>query len=176
MSVLRINTSAAVGELDFSKPPPTPRRLPSLPQSGPASRPRPRPLPPIPRALACKKCQSLVTSVSLLLPLESIPVHSRAFRGFSNRVSLFTEIQNVRLSPPKVRLMSSGAHTVQELCCVKCSCYLGFKILRAHERSERWKEGHYLLELEKLAARLDNYRPRIPYRRHISSDSEDSIS
>ncbi|THU87703.1 hypothetical protein K435DRAFT_711169 [Dendrothele bispora CBS 962.96] len=174
MSVLSVNTSAAVGEPDFSKPPSTPRRLPSIPQERPIS--RPRPLPPIPRALACKKCKTPVTSVSLIFPLESIPLQSRAFRGFSNRVCLFTEIHNAQLWSPKVRLMASGAHTVQELSCAKCSCYLGFKILRAHDRSERWKEGHYLLELEKLAARSDIFCPRIPHRRHVSSDSEESSS
>ncbi|ESK97175.1 yippee zinc-binding protein moh1 [Moniliophthora roreri MCA 2997] len=181
MSLSDIQKLAAAGELDFlSKPPSTPRsprRLPSLPRERPVS--VSRPLPPAPHSLACKKCRTNVTSISLLLPLEAIPPNSRAFRGFSGKASLFTEMSNVRLSPPKVRLMATGAHTMQEINCAKCAGYLGWKINRAHERSEVWKEGHYLLELENLhATRLEVAIPRSPplprMRRHVSSDSEDS--
>jgi len=41
---------------------------------------------------------------------------------------------------------------MQEITCASCSSYLGWKIVRAHNRSERWKEGHHLLELELLHA------------------------
>lgn len=58
-----------LGELDLlSKPPDSPRRLPSVPKERPSS----RPLPPIPRALACKECMTVITSISLLLPLEAV--------------------------------------------------------------------------------------------------------
>ncbi|EEB95592.1 hypothetical protein MPER_05412, partial [Moniliophthora perniciosa FA553] len=84
-------------------------------------------------------------------------------QGFSGKASLFTEMNNVRLSPPKVRLMATGAHTMQEINCAKCAGYLGWKINRAHERSETWKEGNYLLELENLyATRLEAAIPRSP--------------
>lgn len=46
--------------------------------------------------------------------------------------------------------MDTGAHTIQELTCTTCSSYLGWKIVRAHEFPEKWKEGNYLLELELL--------------------------
>jgi hypothetical protein len=41
---------------------------------------------------------------------------------------------------------------MQEITCSQCSTYLGWKIIRAHEHPERWKEGHCLLELECLKA------------------------
>jgi hypothetical protein len=34
--------------------------------------------------------------------------------------------------------------------CAKCSAYLGWKIVKAHERTEKWKEGKWLMELENL--------------------------
>ncbi|KAF9268890.1 hypothetical protein L218DRAFT_970140 [Marasmius fiardii PR-910] len=159
----------ATGEPDFLSKPPSPRRLPSLPRERPVS--YSRPLPPVPRTLSCKKCHSRVTSISFLLPLEAIPQNSRAFRGFSGKASLFTEIHHVRLAAPRVRLMATGAHTMQEITCLHCSSYLGWKINRAHDRSEQWKEGHYLLELENLLAEMSSPRIRDD---SSSSDSDDS--
>jgi hypothetical protein len=57
----------------------------------------------------------------------------------------------------------------QEITCTTCTAYLGYKILRAFEKTETWKESRFLLEL----AELEN-----PYRPDAigldSSDSEDS--
>jgi hypothetical protein len=46
--------------------------------------------------------------------------------------------------------MTSGAYTIQEIICVGCDSYLGWKMIQAHERAERWKEGKHILELEFL--------------------------
>ena len=91
---------------------------------------------------------------------------------------IVTRSRNVTLSTPRVRLMNSGAHTMQELTCSKCSTYLGWKINKAFEESERWKEGHYLMELENLCARMDpsaSPRPRHPPRPASSSSDESSL-
>ena len=52
--------------------------------------------------------------------------------------------------------MTTGAHTMQELTCSGCTTYVGWKIVRAHDKSESWKDGNFLLELEQLL--LDNNR------------------
>ncbi|KIY73042.1 hypothetical protein CYLTODRAFT_334782, partial [Cylindrobasidium torrendii FP15055 ss-10] len=111
-----------------------------------------RPLPPIPRLLNCKECRSEITCMAHLLPLSKIPQNSRAFRGFNGKASLFTDayVNHLNLSSPAVHLMSSGAHTMQELSCKSCRTYVGWYIVRAHNSSEKWKEGCYLLELENL--------------------------
>lgn len=62
---------------------------------------------------------------------------------------------------------------MQEISCSLCSTYLGWKIVRAHERSERWKEGHCLLELEGLAGGNEG---NIPLALDSLSDSEDDSS
>lgn len=46
--------------------------------------------------------------------------------------------------------MDTGAHTVQDVVCSVCSTTLGWKIVRAHEWPEKWKEGNIVLELELL--------------------------
>lgn len=57
---------------------------------------------------------------------------------------------NVRYDRPSIQLMTSGAYTIQEIMCLRCSSYLGWKMIHAHERTERWKEGKHILELEFL--------------------------
>lgn len=74
--------------------------------------------------------------------------------------------------------MATGAHTMQEITCGTCSTYLGWKIVRAHESSETWKEGHSLLELENLRLQsdlADTLNPS-PNPRRTSSSSSGSES
>ncbi|KIM40115.1 hypothetical protein M413DRAFT_446269 [Hebeloma cylindrosporum] len=148
-----------------------PRRLPAPPKS---SKRISRPLPKIPRALVCKGCGTCITSHNVLLPASSIPPDSRSFKGFSGKASLFTETYNVVLAKPGVQLMATGAHTMQEITCATCSTYLGWKIVRAHEASESWKDGHSLLELEKLFLQTDVLNDDPAYPRRTSSSGSDS--
>ncbi|KAH9485380.1 Protein yippee-like [Psilocybe cubensis] len=139
----------------------TPRRLPATPPESVQAKRISRPLPKIPRAL--------------------IPPDSRTFRGFSGKASLFTETQNVFLAKAGVQLMATGAHTMQEITCANCSFYLGWKIVRAHESSESWKDGHSLLELENLFLQSDltgslSIPPPNPRRTSTGSNSDTSDS
>jgi Yippee zinc-binding/DNA-binding /Mis18, centromere assembly len=51
---------------------------------------------------------------------------------------------------PSVQLMVTGAYTIQEMSCKNCDAYLGWRMIRAHEPDEKWKEGKYILELRFL--------------------------
>jgi hypothetical protein len=46
--------------------------------------------------------------------------------------------------------MRSGGFMVQELECQDCATVLGWKVIKAFERSEKWKENGFLLELDLL--------------------------
>jgi hypothetical protein len=98
-----------------------------------------------------------VSAFSDLFPLITFPwnLHhvqrTRADDGFFVLPSFRT---NVRYDRPSIQLMTSGAYTIQEIMCQGCSSYLGWKMIHAHERSERWKEGKHVLELEFLEERL----------------------
>lgn len=71
--------------------------------------------------------------------------------------------------------MATGAHTMQEITCGTCCEYLGWKIIRAHEKSESWKDGNCLLELENLNTQPDPLMPD-PTPRRRSSDSGSDYS
>jgi hypothetical protein len=125
-------------------------------------------------------------------PSPQLPPHSRSFRGFSGKASLFTETYvpscsvrfstkfntllryNVKVGKPSVQLMTTGAHTLSEIQCGSCFTYVGWKIVRAHEETERWKEGKFLLELEHLDAQPDPVAPlnfRLQKRSSTDTDS-----
>ena len=73
--------------------------------------------------------------------------------------------------------MATGAHTMQEITCGTCSEYLGWKIIRAHEKSESWKDGNCLLELENLNVQSDSLKPESPTpRRRFSASGSDYSS
>ncbi|KAF9501493.1 hypothetical protein BDN71DRAFT_1549814 [Pleurotus eryngii] len=137
---------------------------------------RRRPLPLIPHPLSCKSCRSCITSVDVILPQAEIP-NSRGFKGFAGKASLFSEVYHITLSKPGVHLMSTGAHTMQEIVCSTCDAYLGWKIVKAHSRSERWKEGYNMLELEKLhCGKVEAQLVQAALRPRIRSDSDSDDS
>ncbi|TFK44718.1 hypothetical protein BDQ12DRAFT_673449 [Crucibulum laeve] len=154
-----------------TRPTSLPRRLPPVPSTSKRTS-RPRALPQIPRALACKQCQTCITSNNVIFPSSAIPPGSRTFKGFSGKALLFTETYNVNFSRPRVQLMATGAHTMQEINCGGCAVYLGWKIVRAHEETEKWKEGNCLLELENLYTLPELHRRSLG----ASSDTDSDIS
>jgi len=91
-------------------------------------------------SLACKQCKALICSSGSLV--------SSSYRGFAGKAALAVDVTNVRYDRPSIQLMTSGAYTIQEIVCLGCSSYLGWKMIHAHERTERWKEGKHILELE----------------------------
>ncbi|TFK75412.1 hypothetical protein BDN72DRAFT_757888 [Pluteus cervinus] len=152
--------------------------MPQLPKPlHPLSRSkRPRPLPKVPlQPVACKYCRTCITSSKVLVHPDSFPNKSRRMRGFNGKASLFTEVSNVHLSAPTVQLMTTGAHTIQEITCSTCTTYLGWKIVRAHERTEQWKEGICLLEVESLfTSMVPPPSPTYPMEGHWRSPSSGS--
>ncbi|KAI0327618.1 yippee-domain-containing protein [Cubamyces sp. BRFM 1775] len=93
-----------------------------------------------PRFLVCGQCATRIAHTSQIV--------SRAFRGHAGKAALFTTAKNIILDPPSILLMDSGAYTIQEFICKSCESYLGWKFMRAHDGPERWKEGHFIVELD----------------------------
>lgn len=110
--------------------------------------------------LACAKCKNKISSKSYVL--------SWAFRGFTGKGALFAKVyeDHLLLSTPSILLMNSGAHTVQEFSCLTCGMKLGWKIIRAFEWAEKWKEGGAVLELDLLVE-----EPGSPLSQEIQAES-----
>lgn len=108
---------------------------------------------------------SLILFTTRFLPTRGHSEDSWAKHRYSQKRALllfshpiFVDVvdsYNVNLAKPGVQLMATGAHTMQEITCATCSTYVGWKIVRAHESSETWKEGYSLLELENLHLQTD---------------------
>ncbi|KAI0076745.1 hypothetical protein K474DRAFT_1698203, partial [Panus rudis PR-1116 ss-1] len=94
--------------------------------------------------LACQTCKARIASRKAIL--------SWSFRGWHGRAALFRSAFDSVLveNPPTLQLMDTGAHTIQEVSCRICDTKLGWKIIRAHEWPEKWKEGNIVLELSLL--------------------------
>ncbi|RDX45409.1 hypothetical protein OH76DRAFT_1408177 [Lentinus brumalis] len=121
---------------EMSAPPQPPLDIPA-PYTGP------------PRILACSECHTRIAHTSGLI--------STAFRGHSGKAAMFTETRNIALDPPSILLMDSGTYTIQEFICKTCEAYLGWRFVRAHDGPERWKEGHFILELDFVQEQGDTH-------------------
>ncbi|GJN23648.1 hypothetical protein PR202_gb11313 [Eleusine coracana subsp. coracana] len=58
---------------------------------------------------------------------------------------------NVTNGVKEDRLMMTGLHTVSDIFCVGCGSIVGWKYEAAHEKSQRYKEGKFILERYKVS-------------------------
>ena len=47
-------------------------------------------------------------------------------------------------------MLVTGMHVVADINCIDCHSLLGWKYKEAHEESQKYKEGHYILEESKI--------------------------
>ncbi|KAL5736967.1 hypothetical protein ACOSP7_031432 [Xanthoceras sorbifolium] len=48
------------------------------------------------------------------------------------------------------KMMITGSYTIANINCCKCGEELGWKYLRAHEPTQKYKEGNFVLENSKM--------------------------
>ncbi|CAK8577672.1 unnamed protein product [Lathyrus sativus] len=90
------------------------------------------------RAYRCVFCQTPFALADHVL--------SRSFSCSRGRAYLFSKVVNVTLGTQVERLMISGMHTVEDIFCCCCGQIVGWKYIIAHEKSEAYKEGKFVLE------------------------------
>lgn len=100
------------------------------------------------RAYRCKFCK---TNLALLDDLVSRAFHSRRGKAY-----LFNNTVNITVGPHEERMMLSGMHTVADIYCCCCGQILGWKYETAHEKSQKYKEGKYVLERGRIMDSLDS--------------------
>ncbi|KAJ1783122.1 hypothetical protein LPJ59_006659, partial [Coemansia sp. RSA 2399] len=77
-------------------------------------------------------------------------VISRTFQGRLGRAYLTESVVNEKLGNPEDRLLMTGMHTVCNLQCCRCDALIGWKYIHAHDRSQQYKEGRYVLEQARI--------------------------
>ncbi|KAG6432447.1 hypothetical protein SASPL_104023 [Salvia splendens] len=73
---------------------------------------------------------------------EMMLVHGKAY--------LFNKVVNVSVGEQEDRMMMTGMHTVVDIFCVGCGSIVGWKYEAAHEESQEYKVGKYILERFKV--------------------------
>ncbi|XP_059661485.1 protein yippee-like At5g53940 [Cornus florida] len=99
------------------------------------------------KAYRCKFCKT-----HLALSGELV---SRAFHGRQGKAYLFNSAVNFTVGPQEQRMMLSGMHTVADIFCCCCGQIVGWKYEAAHEKSQKYKEGKFVLERERIIDGLD---------------------
>ncbi|KAH7514615.1 hypothetical protein FEM48_Zijuj11G0108200 [Ziziphus jujuba var. spinosa] len=57
---------------------------------------------------------------------------------------------NITVGEKEERMMITGMHTVVDIFCVGCGAIVGWKYEAAHEKTQKYKEGKFILERFKL--------------------------
>ncbi|GBG71020.1 hypothetical protein CBR_g8318 [Chara braunii] len=97
---------------------------------------------------------------------------SKAFHCRQGKAYLFNTVVNVSVGPREERLMTTGLHTVADIHCNFCQRIVGWKYEEAFDKSQKYKEGKYILERQKMTdsdAGTDCYMDSQP----VGSDGED---
>ncbi|KAJ7282962.1 yippee-domain-containing protein [Mycena rebaudengoi] len=90
----------------------------------------------------CSKCSAVIA-----LQDEAI---TKLFQGRDGRGFLMHSAVNLKLGNREDRSLITGVHIVADVFCVGCNERIGWFYHKASDYSQKYKEGKYLLEREKL--------------------------
>ncbi|XP_010543218.1 PREDICTED: protein yippee-like At3g08990 [Tarenaya hassleriana] len=71
---------------------------------------------------------------------------SKSFHCRHGKAYLFDRVVNVTVGEEEDRVMMTGWHTVVDIFCVGCGNLVGWKYEAAYEKSQKYKEGKFILE------------------------------
>eukprot|EP00243_Klebsormidium_subtile_P005552 TRINITY_DN2235_c0_g1_i1.p1 TRINITY_DN2235_c0_g1~~TRINITY_DN2235_c0_g1_i1.p1 ORF type:complete len:130 (+),score=38.27 TRINITY_DN2235_c0_g1_i1:502-891(+) len=94
------------------------------------------------RIYSCRNCRSHLAKSEELV--------SRSFHCRNGKAYLFNSVVNVSVGPLEDRQMTTGRHTVADIYCNCCQQVVGWKYEAAYEKSQKYKEGKYILERGKM--------------------------
>jgi len=75
---------------------------------------------------------------------------SKAFSGREGVAFLLHSAVNVKMGKKEDRMLLTGMHTVADILCAGCGTNLGWTYLKAFETSQKYKEGKFIIEKEKI--------------------------
>ncbi|XP_062002717.1 protein yippee-like isoform X1 [Rosa rugosa] len=115
---------------------------------------------------SCKYCRTHLALADDIL--------SRSFHCRHGKAYLFDNVVNVTDGEKEERIMITGLHTVVDIFCVSCGSIVGWKYEAAHEKSQKYKEGKFILERFKILG-PDGSNYSIAQEAHIGgSDGDDA--
>ncbi|XP_060176415.1 protein yippee-like [Lycium barbarum] len=91
----------------------------------------------------CKHCQTHLALADHII--------SKSFHCSHGKAYLFDNVVNVTVGEKEERLMMTGMHTVVDIFCVGCGSIVGWKYEAAHDKTQKYKEGKFILERFKVA-------------------------
>ncbi|XP_057866265.1 protein yippee-like [Cryptomeria japonica] len=94
------------------------------------------------RIYVCKSCNNHLANID--------EVVSKTFHCRHGKAYLFNTVVNVSTGVVEDRMMTTGMHTVTDIYCNTCHQIVGWKYEVAHEKSQKYKEGKFILERNKL--------------------------
>ncbi|GMI63636.1 hypothetical protein like AT5G53940 [Hibiscus trionum] len=118
------------------------------------------------RFYRCKFCR---THLALLDDLVS-----RSFQCSRGKAYLFNNAVNVTVGALEERMMLSGMHTVADIFCCCCGQIVGWKYEAVYEKSQKYKEGKFVLERGRIVDGIDFSSEVYIDTRPSMSDSEDA--
>ncbi|KAH9858460.1 yippee-domain-containing protein [Lenzites betulinus] len=91
---------------------------------------------------SCAQCSAVIALQDELI--------SKAFSGRDGRGFLMNSAVNLKMGRREDRALLTGVHTVADVFCMGCNDRMGWYYHKASDHSQKYKEGKYLLEREKL--------------------------
>ncbi|OIW07462.1 hypothetical protein TanjilG_24324 [Lupinus angustifolius] len=80
-------------------------------------------------------------SIGIILTCFAQSFHCRHGKAY-----LVEKVVNVTLGEKEERMMITGMHTVVDIFCVFCGSIIGWKYEAAHEKTQEYKEGKFIIE------------------------------
>jgi len=91
---------------------------------------------------SCRHCR---THFALSEDIISESFHSRHGKAY-----LFEKVVNVNVGDKEERMMITGMHTVNDIFCIGCGSIVGWKYDAAYDKSQKYKDGKFILERFKV--------------------------
>lgn len=118
------------------------------------------------KVYSCKHCH---THLGL-----SSDIISKSFHCKHGKAYLFNKVVNVTSGVKEDRMMITGMHTVSDIFCVGCGSIVGWKYEAAHEKSQRYKEGKFILERYKVSG-PDGSHYFVTHDAHVGGSDVDDV-
>lgn len=114
---------------------------------------------------SCKHCRTHLAVADDII--------SKSFHCRHGKAYLFDKVENVTVGEKEQRMMMTGMHIVVDIFCVTCGSIVGWKYESANEKSQKYKEGKYILERFKVLGPDGTGYPVVPDAQLAGSDGEE---